>query len=63
MDTKKELIARLSSVFPGAGEQLAAILADYRITRETGREGGNLEKRISVFLAAKKIDGLSAKTP
>ncbi len=62
MDTKKELLARLNSVFPGAEEQIAAILANYRITRETGREGGTLERRISLFLAAKKIDGLSAKT-
>ena len=62
MDTKKELLARLNSVFPGAEEQVAAILADYRITREASKESGNLQKRISIFLAAKKIDGLSAKT-
>lgn len=62
MDTKKELIARLSSVFPGAEGQIAEILAGYRITRETGREGGGLAKRISLFLATKKIDGLSPKT-
>lgn len=62
MDAKKELIARLSSVFPEAEEQIAEILAGYRITRETGREGGGLAKRISLFLAAKKIDGLSPKT-
>lgn len=61
MDTKKELIARLESAFPGAENTIAAILADYRVTRETGREG-DLSKRIAVFLAAKKIDGLSAKT-
>lgn len=61
MDTKKELTARLESAFPGAGNTIAAILADYRITRETGREG-DLCKRIASFLAAKKIDGLSAKT-
>lgn len=61
MDTKKELTARLKSAFPGAGNTIAAILADYRITRETGREG-DLRKRITAFLAAKKIDGLSAKT-
>lgn len=61
MDTKKELTARLESAFPGAAEQIAAILADYRITRETGREG-DLAKRITSFLAAKKIDGLSQKT-
>ena len=61
MDTKKELAARLNSVFPGAEDTIAAILSDYRITRETGREG-DLSKRITSFLAAKKIDGLSPKT-
>lgn len=61
MDTKKELIARLESAFPGAEDTIAAILADYRVTRETGREG-DLPKRITAFLAAKKIDGLSPKT-
>lgn len=61
MDTKKELLARLNSAFPGAEDAIAAILADYRITRETGREG-DLQKRITEFLSAKKIDGLSAKT-
>lgn len=61
MDTKRELTARLESAFPGAQGTIAAILADYRITRETGREG-DLAKRIASFLAAKKIDGLSDKT-
>lgn len=61
MNTKMELTARLESVFPGARDIIAAILADYRVTRETGREG-DLSKRISSFLAAKKIDGLSGKT-
>lgn len=61
MNTKQELIARLESAFPGAKDTIAAILADYRITRETGREG-DLRKRITAFLAAKKIDGLSQKT-
>ena len=61
MNTKQELIARLAEAFPGAEEQITAILADYRITRETGREG-DLSKRIASFLSAKRIDGLSAKT-
>lgn len=61
MNTKQELITRLENAFPGAEDTIAAILADYRITRETGREG-DLRKRITAFLAAKKIDGLSAKT-
>lgn len=61
MDTKKELTARLESAFPGAEDLIAAILADYRVTRETGREG-DLAKRITAFLGAKQIDGLSPKT-
>lgn len=61
MNTKQELISRLESAFPGAEDTIAAILADYRVTREPGREG-DLAKRIASFLAAKKIDGLSAKT-
>lgn len=61
MNTKQELIARLSEAFPGAEERITAILADYRVTREAGREG-DLSKRITSFLAAKKIDGLSPKT-
>lgn len=62
MDVKKELIERLNRAFPGMENQIAEILADYRITRESGKEGGGLQKRISVFLAVKKIDGLSPKT-
>ena len=61
MNTKQELIARLAEAFPDAEEQIAAIMADYRVTRETGREG-DLPKRIASFLSAKRIDGLSAKT-
>ena len=38
MNTKQELIARLSEAFPGAEERITAILADYRVTREAGRE-------------------------
>lgn len=61
MNTKQELIARLNEAFPGAEEIIAGIMADYRVTRETGREG-DLSKRIAAFLAAKKIDGASPKT-
>lgn len=61
MDVKKELIARLEIAFPGAEDTINAILANYHVTRESGREGA-LSKRIVSFLAAKKIDGLSAKT-
>ena len=62
MDAKKELMEKLNRAFPGMENTIAAILVDYRITRETGKEGGGLCKRIAVFLAAKKIDGLSPKT-
>lgn len=61
MNTKNELAKRLAEAFPGAEEQIVTILADYRVTREAGREG-DLQKRIASFLAAKKIDGLAAKT-
>lgn len=45
MGTKKEFITRRESAFPGAEDTIAAILADYRVTRETDREG-DLHKRI-----------------
>ena len=41
---------------------MEAILAGYCVTREAERTRSNLKKRINAFLAAKKIDGLSAKT-
>lgn len=62
MNVKKELIERICELIPGKEAEIEAILAEYRIMREAARERSNLNKRINSFLAAKKIDGLSAKT-
>lgn len=62
MDAKLELKARLYSVFPNEEAKIDDILQGFSVTRESGKERSNLKKRISSFLAAKKIDGLSDKT-
>lgn len=64
MDAKKELISRICELTPGKQEEIEAILAEYTVVRESAQERtrSNLRKRIAAFLAAKKIDGLSAKT-
>ena len=62
MDAKKELLNRLCELIPERGAEIETILAGYSIVRESQRERSNLKKRINVFLTAKKIDGLSAKT-
>lgn len=62
MDEKLELKARLYSVFPNEKAKIDDILQGFSVTRESGKERSNLKKRISSFLAAKKIDGLSDKT-
>lgn len=62
MDAKKELLERICGIIPGIAGEIEAILADYSVTRETERKRSNLNKRITSFLAAKKIDGLSPKT-
>ncbi len=62
MDAKKELLDRLCGLIPEKKAEIETILADYSIVRESQRGRSNLKKRINVFLTAKKIDGLSAKT-
>lgn len=62
MDTKKELVERLAALMPGMAEEIASIVGEYRISREPSRERGGLNRKVSAFLAAKKIDGLSPKT-
>lgn len=62
MDAKKELLDRLCGLIPERKAEIETILADYSIVRESQRGRSNLKKRINVFLTAKKIDGLSAKT-
>lgn len=62
MDAKSELTNALCMAFPGGAEQIESLLAGYTIMRETESTRNNLRKRISNFLAAKKIDGLSSRT-
>ena len=62
MDAKKELVGQLAALMPGMVEEIARIVGDYRISRELSRERCGLERKVSAFLAAKKIDGLSPKT-
>lgn len=62
MDAKLELKAKLCAIFPNENEKIDDILQGFSVTRESGKERSNLKKRISSFLAAKKIDGLSDKT-
>lgn len=62
MDAKSELKAKLYVIFPGKEAQIDDVLEGFSVTRESGKERSNLKKRISSFLAAKKIDGLSDKT-
>lgn len=62
MDTKKELVERLTVLIPGMAEEISRIVGEYRISRDPSRERGGLERKVSAFLAAKKIDGLSPKT-
>lgn len=62
MDAKIELRDRLVLLFPGAEQMIEEAMAGFSVTRDTGKERSNLKKRINTFLAAKKIDGLSAKT-
>ncbi len=62
MNTKQELLDRICALMPDARGQVEKILADYRVAKDTSRDSSTLDKQITVFLAAKKIDGLSAKT-
>lgn len=62
MDAKIELRDRLVLLFPGAEQMIEDAMAGFSVTRDVGKERSNLKKRINTFLAAKKIDGLSAKT-
>ncbi len=62
MDAKRELQNKIKELF-GCGEGILKELLDGNcITKEPVRERSNLKKRISSFLTAKKIDGLSPKT-
>jgi len=61
MDAKQELINALveAGLSP---EQAQNLMKPYRVSRQDESSRGSLKKRVSAFLAAKRIDGLSAKT-
>ena len=62
MDAKTELKGKLYILFPNAVDQIAQIVDQFTVLREPEKCRSNLKQRISSFLTAKKIDGLSAKT-
>lgn len=64
MDAKMELASALCAAFPGTenAAQIQTILDKYTILYEAESTRSNLKRRIGHFLAAKKIDGLSART-
>lgn len=62
MNTKQELLDRICALMPDARGQVEKILADYRVAKDTSRDSSTLDRQITVFLAAKKIDGLSVRT-
>ena len=62
MDAKKELLGRLVALMPDMQLEIAQIVGEYRISREQRKDRRSLQRSIDSFLAAKKIDGLSAKT-
>jgi len=68
MNAKNELSNKLLELWmedtpPSAPMQkIQSILQDYSITKEVDVGRSNLKKRITYFLGAKRIDGLSAKT-
>ena len=61
MDAKQELMNAL--VEAGlSSEQAQNLIKPYRVSRQDETSRGSLKRRVSAFLAAKRIDGLSAKT-
>lgn len=68
MDAKNELLGRLEDLWtenaipPDLVQRLQDILRDYSIVKEIDGGRSNLKKRVTFFLGAKRIDGLSAKT-
>lgn len=55
MDTKKELVERLSVLMPGMAEEIASIIGEYRISREPSRERGGWIGKSLHFLRRKKL--------
>lgn len=66
MNARHELEKRLFSMVAGDGpiteEEIKGILKDYIILRENEEEKSDLKKRITYYLGAKRIDGLSPRT-
>lgn len=66
MNARHELEKRLFSMVSGDNpiteEEIKGILKDYIILRENEEEKSDLKKRISYYLGAKRIDGLSPRT-
>lgn len=66
MDAKKELSKRLLAMvteeMPATEETINSILKDFTISRETEDSKSDLNRRITYYLGAKKIDGLSSQT-
>lgn len=66
MDVKKELAQRILAMVaegtPTTEKTIYGILKDYTITREVEDGKSDLSRRITYYLGAKRIDGLSAHT-
>lgn len=62
MEAKRELIERLAALAPEQAQQIAEIIGEYRVSRDSRGEKRSLQRSVDTFLAAKKIDGLSPKT-
>ena len=66
MNARHELEKRLFSMVSGDNpiteDEIKGILKDYIILRENEEEKSDLKKRISYYLGAKRIDGLSPRT-
>lgn len=66
MDAKKELATRLiamvGELLPDADISINSVLNGYTISRETEDGKSDLNKRITYYLGAKRIDGLSPRT-
>lgn len=66
MNARHELEKRLFSMVAGDSpiteEEIKGILKDYIILRENEEEKSDLKKRITYYLGAKRIDGLSPRT-
>ena len=66
MNAKKELEQRIFATFSGGvtvtAEAVSEILKDYIILKENDDQRSDLHRRITYYLGAKKIDGLSERT-